>query len=313
MRLFGLVPSRRLGRSLGINNIPAKVCTYSCVYCQLGRTLRTEVGRTTFYEPREIFQQAKERIEKTRKIGRNIDYLTFVPDGEPTLDANLGRAIEILRPLGIKIAVITNGSLTFHENVREDLAQADWVSLKVDCTREEIWHRINRPQRTLQLRAILTGMLEFSRSFKGKLVTETMLVRGLNDESDTFKELAVFLAQLQPAKAYLSIPTRPPAESWVEPPHEAVLNQAYQTFSEILLRVECLTGHETADFFFTGDPAEDILSITAVHPMNREALEKVLLQRGADFSMVDRLLAQGELLKLDYRGKTFYIRKLPGR
>jgi wyosine [tRNA(Phe)-imidazoG37] synthetase (radical SAM superfamily) len=118
---------------------------------------------------------------------------------------------------------------------------------------------------------------------------------------------------LQPVKAYLSVPTRPPAERWAEPPHEPVVNQAYQIFSEHLHRVECLTGHETTNFTFTGDPAEDILSITAVHPMNHEALEKVLQQRGADFSTVDRLLAQGKLLKLDYRGKTFYMRKLPGR
>ena len=298
---------------MGINNIPPKLCTYSCVYCQLGRTLRMEVKRTLFYEPRELFQETEEKIAKTREIGLRIDYLTFVADGEPTLDVNLGREIEMLRPLGFKVAVITNGSLVSREDVREELAKADWISLKVDSTREEVWRRINRPQPTLQLPAILEGMLEFALSFKGELTTETMLVRGLNDKSDQFQEVALFLEQLQPVKAYLSVPTRPPAERWVEPPHEPVLNQAYQIFSEHLHRVECLTGHETTDFSFSGDPAEDILSITAVHPMRHEALEKVLQQRGADFSMVDRLLEQGELLKLDYRGKTFYMRKLPGR
>ena len=313
MKVFGPVPSRRLGSSLGINNIPAKTCSYNCVYCQLGRTLRMEVERTSFYEPREIFQEADAKVEKTLKMGHEIDYLTFVADGEPTLDLNLGREIEMLRPLGFAIAVITNGSLISREDVREELAKADWISLKVDSTTEEIWRRMNRPQPTLQLPTILEGMLEFALSFQGKLVTETMLVRGLNDKSDQFQEVAMFLEQLQPVKAYLSVPTRPPAERWVEPPHEAVLNQAYQIFSEHLDRVECLTGHETTDFSFTGDPAEDILSITAVHPMRHEALEKVLQQRGADFSMVDRLLDQGKLLKLDYRGKTFYTRKLPGR
>ena len=313
MKVFGPVPSRRLGNSLGINNIPAKICSYNCVYCQLGRTLGKKIERAPFYKPQEIFCEARAKIEKFGEIGHKIDYLTFVADGEPTLDLNLGGEIEMLRPLGFAIAVITNGSLISREDVQEELAKAQWISLKVDSTREEAWRRINRPQPSLQLPTILKGMLEFALSFKGELVTETMLVRGLNDKPDQFQELAVFLEQLQPVKAYLSVPTRPPAERWVEPPHEAVLNQAYQIFSEHLDRIECLTGHEATDFFFTGDPAEDILSITAVHPMRHEALQKVLQQRGNDFSIVDRLLEKGKLLKLDYRGKTFYMRKLPGR
>jgi len=313
VKVFGPVPSRRLGRSMGINNIPAKVCPYSCVYCQLGRTLRTEVKRTPFYEPREIFQQVKEKIEKSREIGLEIDYLTFVPDGEPTLDANLGREIDLLRPLGIKIAVITNGSLIVHEDMRKELAQADWVSLKVDCIREKVWRKINRPQPTLQLPAILTGMLEFSLAFKGELVTETMLVHNINDKSDQLREVAVFLERLQPAKAYVSVPTRPPAEKWAEPPEEERVNEAYQVFTEHLKRVEYLIDYEGTDFTLTGDPEEDILSITAVHPMRQEALKELLLKAGMDWSMVDRLLQRGELLELVYRGRNFYMRKLPGR
>lgn len=313
MKVFGPVPSRRLGSSLGINNIPAKICSYNCVYCQLGRTPGKEIERAAFFEPQEISREAKAKVEKILEVGDKIDYMTFVADGEPTLDLNLGREIEILRPLGFKIAVITNGSLISRKDVREELAKADWISLKVDSARAEGWRRVNRPQPTLKLPIILEGMLEFALSFKGELTTETMLVRGLNDKSDQLKELAIFIKQLHPVKAYLSVPTRPPAEKWVEPPHESVLNQGYQIFSEHLDRVECLTGHETTDFSFSGDPTEDILSITAVHPMRHEALEKVLQQRGANFSMVDQLLEQGKLLKLDYRGETFYMRKLPGR
>ncbi|GAH79790.1 unnamed protein product, partial [marine sediment metagenome] len=121
MITFGPVPSRRLGRSLGINNIPPKVCSYSCVYCQVGRTLNIQVERRTFYEPEKILEEAFDRVKKTEKIGEAINYLTFVPDGEPTLDKNLGRTIELLKPPGIKIAVITNGSLIWREDVREEL------------------------------------------------------------------------------------------------------------------------------------------------------------------------------------------------
>ena len=313
MKVFGPVPSRRLGRSMGINNIPAKVCTYNCVYCQLGRTVRMDVERTPFYEPTEIFAEVKAKVEKARQIGLRIDYLTFVPDGEPTLDVNLGREIEMLRPLGIKIAVITNGSLISRKDVREELGQADWVSLKVDCTREEVWRRINRPQPALQLRAILEGMQDFATFFKGELVTETMLVRGINNNLGRFQAVARFIERLQPAKAYVSVPTRPPAEKWVETPDEKSVNEAYQIFTQHLTSVEYLIGYEGNDFALAGDPEESILSITAVHPMREEVLKKLLLEARIDWSIVDRLLKQGKLLELVYRGKIFYMRKLPGR
>jgi wyosine [tRNA(Phe)-imidazoG37] synthetase (radical SAM superfamily) len=272
-----------------------------------------EIRRAPFYEPREILQETEEKIAKTREIGLEIDYLTFVADGEPTLDVNLGREIEMFQPLGIKVAVITNGSLVSLEDVREDLAKADWVSLKVDCTREDLWRRINRPKRTLQLDTILDGMLEFARAFTGELVTETMLVRGVNDESDHLEEIAAFLVRLQPAKAYVSIPTRPPAEKWVEPPDEEGVNEAYQIFTEHLDNVECLTGYETTDFSPTGNPSEDILSITAVHPMHEEAVKEFLHQARVDWSMIERLINQGQLIELNYRGKRFYMRRHPTR
>lgn len=218
MIAFGPVPSRRLGRSLGINNIPPKACTYSCGYCQLGRTIKMQVERRAFYQPEEILKDVAEKIERAKEVGESIDYLTLVPDGEPTLDVHLGHEIELLKPLGIKIAVITNGSLIWHEDVREALMKADWVSLKVDATREDIWRRVNRPHRTLQLALILDGMLEFAMAYSGELATETMLVEGISDSDDHLRAVADFLARLRPATAYLSIPTRPPAEKWVQPP-----------------------------------------------------------------------------------------------
>jgi wyosine [tRNA(Phe)-imidazoG37] synthetase (radical SAM superfamily) len=181
MIAFGPVPSRRLGRSLGINNIPPKICTYACVYCQLGRTIKMRVERDAFYEPEEILRDVRGKVEKARGAGEAIDYLTFVPDGEPTLDLNLGRAIDLLKPLGIKIAVITNSSLMWHEDSREALMQADWVSLKVDAVREDIWRRVDRPHGTLQLASIQDGILGFAKTYTGHLVTETMLVEGIND------------------------------------------------------------------------------------------------------------------------------------
>jgi wyosine [tRNA(Phe)-imidazoG37] synthetase (radical SAM superfamily) len=310
MIAFGPVPSRRLGRSLGINNIPPKVCTYSCVYCQLGRTIKMRVERGPFYEPGEILDAAEEKVKKTKKAAELIDYLTFVPDGEPTLDANLGREIERLKRLHIPIAVITNASLVWREDVREAMMKADWVSLKVDSTREGVWRRIDRPHGALQLTSILDGMLEFARAYEGELVTETMLVSGINDADDHVAEVADFLARLRPSTSYLSIPTRPPAEEWVRPPGEEAINRAYQLVSAKVDHVEYLIGYEGDAFAFTGNVKEDLLSITAVHPMREDAVHKFLVRAGVDWSVVDALIAGRKLAKVEYDGKKFYVRRL---
>ncbi len=309
MIAFGPVPSRRLGQSLGINHIPPKVCSYSCLYCQVGRTDRLQVARRAFYEPEEVRRAVDAKINQARAGGEKIDYLTLVPDGEPTLDANLGRMIALLRPLGLPIAVISNGSLIGRAEVRAELLAADWVSLKVDAIQEDAWRWVNRPHGRLRLPAILEGMLEFAASFPGRLVTETMLVAGLNDSQKQMEALARFLGQLRPAVAYLAVPTRPPAEPWVRAPTEEVINRAYQRLAAGVEQVELLVGYEGNAFAATGDVEEDLLSITAVHPMRREAVLSVLARTGADWGAVQRLIDQDQLAEVAYEGRQFYLRK----
>jgi wyosine [tRNA(Phe)-imidazoG37] synthetase (radical SAM superfamily) len=227
MIAFGPVPSRRLGHSLGINTIPPKICTYSCVYCQLGRTKKMQVERRMFYNPQKILRDVQDKVKKVKETGDPIDYLTFVPDGEPTLDINLAYEIDLLKSLGIKIA---------------DL-----------------------------------------------------------------------LARLRPDRAYLSIPTRPPAEEWAQPPPEEIINQAYHILHERIDQVEYLVGYEGNDFAFTGNVEEDLLSITAVHPMREEAVSDFLARAGADWSVMQRLIDRGQLIETKYKGRKFYMRRLPAR
>ena len=313
MKTFGPVPSRRLGRSMGINNIPPKICTYSCVYCQLGRTKKMQNERRPFYDPDEILRAARDKVKKITEAGESIDYLTFVPDGEPTLDIHLGREIELLRPLGIKIAVITNASLIWRKEVRKDLMLADWVSLKIDAVREEVWRRIARPYGTLTLASVIDGMIEFTKDFKGELVTETMLVKDINDSEAVITEIAGFLARLRPISAYLSVPTRPPAEKWVQSPPAENINRAYHIFHERIDQVEYLIGYEGNAFSFTGNVKEDLLSITAVHPMREEAVSEFLAKAGTDWTVVRSLIGQGQLVETKYEGQKFYMRKLHKR
>jgi len=310
MLTFGPVPSRRLGRSIGINNIPPKICTYSCIYCQVGRTHRKQIRRNTFYEPQQIFHQVKRKIDETFASGESIDYLTFVPDGEPTLDANLGISIDLLKPLGFGIAVITNASLLSRDDVKNDLMKADWVSIKIDSTREKRWRKINRPHRNLHFSHILNGILEFAKQYKGILTTETMLVGCPVEDEARLRQTAKFIRLADPATAYLSIPTRPPAESNVGPPGPSDINKAFQIFEAHIERVEYLIGYEGDAFASTGNATEDLLSITAVHPMREDAVIKLLENAGTNFSVIDKFVRQGKIITSDYNGHTFYMRNL---
>ena len=313
MKVYGPVPSRRLGQSLGINNIPPKICTYSCVYCQLGRTIDLQCERRRFYDPEVIFKDTERQIRKARDRDERIDCLTIVPDGEPTLDVNLGREIGLLKSLGINIAVIENASLLWREEVRNELGEADWVSLKVDAVTEETWRRVNRPHGALKHDTVLEGMKDFADTFKGELATETMMIQGLNDSVEEVEKISDFLAELRPSKAYIAIPTRPPAEEWVRPADEQALNRAYQIFDGKLDHVEHLIGYEGNAFAFTGNVEEDLLSITSVHPMREEGVAELLSKAGSDWSIIEKLLGERRLIELEYRGNKFYMRKLLSR
>jgi wyosine [tRNA(Phe)-imidazoG37] synthetase (radical SAM superfamily) len=268
-----------------------------------------EVEPRSIYKTPKITEQARKKFKQATDKGELVDYLSFVPDGEPTLDADLGREIEVLKTLAVRVAVVTNGSLLWREDVRQNLRKADWVSLKVDAVSEAIWHTINRPQKSLKLKAVLQGMTEFSQMFDGELATETMLVKGVNDDLDEAKKIAEFLAVLKPTKVYVAVPTRPPAER-VMPATEQTVNATYQIFAEKLSGVEYLVGYEGNAFAGTGNVQEDLLSITAVHPMREEAVIELLSRSNANWESAQDLIERRMLVEMEYQGKKFYMRKL---
>jgi len=313
--VFGPVPSRRLGRSLGINNIPAKNCSYSCVYCQVGKTTNMTCERRIFHKPEKIVAEAKKKIQRASLGSETVDYLTFASDGEPTLDINLGSEISLLKQTGIRVAVLTNASLIWRRDVRQNLRKADMVSLKMDAVSDRIWRRVNRPWKDLRLDLVMEGVVTFAKEFKGTIISETMLVDSV-DYGNEFEKIAGFLESLERLnRAYIAVPTRPPAENWVRPPKEEAVNRAFQVFSEKLGidRVEYLIGYEGDAFAFTGEVEEDLLSITAVHPMRKEAVEKLLEKANKDWQIVHKLLQEGKLRELEYEGNTYYMRKTASR
>lgn len=309
---FGPIPSRRLGKSLGINNIPSpKICSYSCIYCQVGLTKKYSINRECFYEPVQIYREVEKHIQQLDESNLP-DYLTFVANGEPTLDACLGESIQMLKTLRIPVAVITNASLIGDQKVRDDLKLADWVSVKIDTANFFIWKRLNRPHRDLEFKIYLKGLTMFAAEFEGKLATETMLVAGINDRTATLEQTAELISQVHPGTAYIAIPTRPPADKWVKAPNEIVINEAYQIFNEKGLKTELILGFEGSDAGFTGNAREDILNICAVHPIREDTMLELLAKDHADISLLEKMIHERKIRQLNYRSNKFYLRKYEG-
>jgi wyosine [tRNA(Phe)-imidazoG37] synthetase (radical SAM superfamily) len=305
---FGPVPSRRLGQSLGINNVIAKSCSYSCIYCQIGETTEKFIEPQRFFTPQEIYDAVAARLRQVREAGQAVDYLTFVPDGEPTLDSTLGESIGALRSLDIPIAVISNATLLWRDEVRKSLAEADLVSVKVDSVDEGLWHRINRPHHGLQLDTLLQGVRDFAAEYSGRLITDTMLIAGLNDTLDALTANADFIASLSPQAAYLAVPTRPTSVKGVHGTGEVGLLQAHQIFASRIATVELLSGHEVGTFAPSGNARDDLLAITAVHPMREDDVRQLLMDDGASWEVIEHLMSTDELIKLEYEGSNFYLR-----
>ncbi|MGB9895062.1 MAG: radical SAM protein [Thermoproteota archaeon] len=310
--VFGPVPSRRLGKSLGVNNIPPKHCSYSCVYCQVGRTSNITLERRPFYPWTEVVEEV---VSAIKTIGEeNVDYVTFVPDGEPTLDAFLGKEIgEIKKKTNKPIAVLTNASLLFKEEVRNDLCEANLVSVKVDAVTEEAYRKINRPHPKVILDKVLDGIREFSKSYKGKMITETMLVKDINDDENEIRLIPNFIAGLNAYKVYIAVPTRPPAESFVKKAGEESVLKAYEIFSERINkeRLELLVGYEGANFGVIEDPTKSLLNITSVHPMRIDYAYEVLLRAGLNPEKVlKELVNKGEVAIVNYGEHKFVVKKI---
>ena len=304
--VFGPVISRRLGVSLGINNIPYKKCTYSCIYCQLGKTIELTIERRPFYNPKVIINSVEEALSRSKRV----DHVTFVPNGEPTLDVNLGREIILLKKqLNVRIAVLTNASLLWREDVRLELYNADVVSLKIDASQRLTWRKINRPHPKLGFQEVVAGLKYFANEYSGVLLTESMLIKGINDNVEELVGIAEIIASLNPHKAYLAIPTRPPAEPWVKDASAKALTTLYKELEDRGVKAELLISGEPPPPQ-PGDPIEFIKSTIQVHPLKIEYVIRIL--ENAHVSVEEALCLLTSIPGIEivrYRGVDFLVKR----
>ncbi len=208
--IYGPVPSRRLGFSLGIDILPFKTCTLDCIYCQLGPTPKKTVERKKYFATDSVLAQ----IERALSSGQRIDYITFSGSGEPTLNTDLGTLIREIKTItDIPVAVLTNSTLLTDEEVRKELSAADLVVPSLDAATQDVFIEVNRPHASLKMEDIIAGLKKFRKEFKGQIWLEIMLVAGINDSPEHIKKLKAAVREIEPDRIQLNTVIRPPAEA----------------------------------------------------------------------------------------------------
>jgi wyosine [tRNA(Phe)-imidazoG37] synthetase (radical SAM superfamily) len=271
---FGPVPSRRLGKSLGIDPVPLKTCNWNCVYCQLGRS-RPMVNERAIYFPSEDILAEVNQALVSHKPG-DIDWVTFVGSGETCLHAEIGWLIrQVKATTHLPVAVITNGSLLYLAEVRQALSPADAVLPSLDAGTPELYRRINRPHPAATFECLLDGLVHFREGYQGKLWVEVMMVRGLNDTEEALRDIAVALKRIQPDQVHILQPTRSPAENWVQPADEDALLGAMAILGSVAQVVHPAANGE---FDLSGYDTllEAVVGIITRHPMQESELIKAL-------------------------------------
>ena len=271
--IFGPVPSRRLGQSLGIDPLPFKTCNWNCVYCQLGRTIPLINQRREYLPQEEILNELITVLDWEQN--NHINWITFVGSGEPTLHSGIGWMIRRIKEVtSIPLAVITNGSTLYLPEVREALLPADAVMPSLDAGTPELYKRINRPHGQSTFQRLVSGLESFQQEYQGKFWVEVMLIDGLNDSLEALEKIADLLSIINPDQIHLSQPTRPPAESWVSPPTEEGLLRAQAVLGSTAQTLHPAQGiFDLSQYKSLIDAAAGVLSR---HPMREDELLQTL-------------------------------------
>ena len=213
--LFGPVPSRRLGISLGVDLVPHKVCSLNCVYCEVGRTTNLTIERKEYIPLQDILDELKHYLDK----GPKLDYITFSGAGEPLLHNGIGKVISFIKDNypQYKLAILTNSTLLFDEQVRVEIMKIDLLLPSLDAVSDEVFRKLNRPNPKLNNKRIIEGLIQFRKDFTGIIWLEIFIVPGLNDTQEELTSLKKTIESIAPDQVQLNTLDRPGTESWIAP------------------------------------------------------------------------------------------------
>jgi wyosine [tRNA(Phe)-imidazoG37] synthetase (radical SAM superfamily) len=268
--LYGPVPSRRLGRSLGIDLVPHKICTYDCIYCQIGSTREKTLVRKEYVPLREILEEVGRFLEEETS---STDVLSLTGSGEPTLHSGIRSVIEGIKAItSIPVAVITNGSLLYEEGVRQDLLRADMVLPSLDAVSSEVFVKINRPHPGFSVEKVIEGLVEFRKAYKGKIWLEILFCKGVNDGKEELLRMKKVLDRIQPDRIHLNTVVRPPYEKWAVPLNQEEMEAIRVFFGEKTEIVSEFDRHPPA--VTERDIREEMLKILKRRPLSLRDLSK---------------------------------------
>ncbi len=268
--LYGPVPSRRLGRSLGIDLVPHKVCSYNCIYCQIGETTEKTLLRKEYIPTQEVLGELRAFLSKN---GSSFDHISLSGSGEPTLHSKIRLVIEGIKEMTlIPVAVLTNGSLLYEEEVRKDLIGADIVLPSLDAVSSETFMRINRPYKGLSVEKVIEGMVEFRKVYKGQIWLEILFCKGVNDSQSELLQMKKTVDRIQPDLIHLNTVVRPPSEQWAIPLSLKEMEEIRAFFGERASIISEFDRHPLAAS--ERDRGEEILRILRRRPLSLTDLSK---------------------------------------
>ncbi len=302
--VYGPVPSRRLGRSLGIDLVPPKTCTYDCIYCQLGRTTNKTTQRKEWTPLRNVLKELEARLPS------EPDWITIAGSGEPTLHSGIGSLIKAVKAItDTRVAVLTNGSLLWLPEVRDALCGADLVIPSLDAGQERLFRHINRPHRDITFHRMIDGLCEFRKSFAGQYWLEVFLLGGITGLPIQVREIAEIAGLIGPQRVHLNTVIRPPAESFAVPVPQELMEQLAGIFGD---KCEVIVSSQNRlHGGHVGTTPQEVLSLVSRRPCTLEDIASGLsLDRTEASKHVDQLSAAG-LLETKYQGRRLYFRAAP--
>jgi len=301
--LYGPVPSRRLGRSLGIDLVPHKICTYDCIYCQIGKTTDKTLVRKEYVPLKEILEEVKRFLKEETS---SIDHLSLSGSGEPTLHSQIRSVIEGIKTItSIPVAVITNGSLLYEEEVRQDLLHADIVLPSLDAVSSEVFMRINRPRPGFSIEKVIEGLVEFRKVYKGQIWLEILFCKGVNDSKEELLRMKKAVDRIQPDRIHLNTVVRPPSEKWAAPLSQKEMEEIQVYFGE---KASIITEFDRHPSSISGrDIQEEILEILKRRPLSLSDLSKGMgIPQNELDEYIKPLAQEGKIQTRIFGGSIYY-------